>query len=181
MGGVRKIRLIGLIRFKKFNIQETEILIFSLATQKNKWAALPWNRGFWKCMNIELCRHIKLARILSRGVRFFGEITPHPSAPLNSPQGVSGGTLIGLIYIWANKQLVPWGAFLCSVFLRTSQESKALISTAAMWNNIRHSWKCKFHICRHQEGDLRELPCQRRDAQSNQIPGAAKINKKSHS
>lgn len=99
-------------------MQETKIIIFVFSSgEKQTSVQLPRKCRFWKCMNIKLCQHIKLAGILSRGMRFFSEITLHPSAPLNSAQGASGDTLIGLICIWANKQVVPRGP-LCAAFLK---------------------------------------------------------------
>lgn len=59
----------------------------------------------------------KTCRDFVPGHEIFSEITLHPSAPLNSPQGASGDTLIGLICIWANKQVVPRGPF-CAAFLK---------------------------------------------------------------
>lgn len=110
-------------------------------------------------INIKLCQHIKLARIfVSRhhfcvcvcgGLSLFLRL--HPSALLNSPQGVSRDKLIGLIYMWTNKQLLRGGGGSVPHSLRTSQKSKAPISTAAMWNIIRRSWKCTSHMYQHQE------------------------------
>lgn len=114
------------------------------------------------CINIKLCRHIKLARILSRGVSFvslffFFPRRLHPSAPLNSPQGVSGDKLIGLIYICGQMNNLcsgrgrRTGGGSVQLSLRISWKSKVLISTAAMWNIISRSWKCTTHIYQHQE------------------------------